>query len=71
MYQNRIEKYDMTAAVLKSFDELLHETVNEFKKIYKIQPEIAACAPGRVWVYIQFTDEFHKTHFKITFLTEI
>jgi hypothetical protein len=48
LYQNRIEKYDMTAAILKSFDELLHETVNEFKKIYKIQPEIAACAPGRV-----------------------
>jgi hypothetical protein len=44
----RIEKYEMAAEILKSFDELVHETVNEFKKLYNIQPEIAACAPGRV-----------------------
>lgn len=49
------------AAVLKTFDELLHETVAEFKRQFQVKPDIAACAPGRVNLigeHIDYVDGF-------------
>lgn len=36
------------AAKLPTFDELLAETVKSFRDVYKVEPDVAACAPGRV-----------------------
>lgn len=49
------------AAVLKTFDELLRETVDEFKRQFKVKPDLAACAPGRVNLigeHIDYVDGF-------------
>lgn len=49
------------AAVLKTFDELLNETVDQFKRQFKVKPDIAACAPGRVNLigeHIDYCDGF-------------
>lgn len=36
------------AAKLPTFDELLTETVQSFRDVYKVEPNVGACAPGRV-----------------------
>lgn len=49
------------AAILKTFDELLNETVDEFKRQFKVKPDLAACAPGRVNLigeHIDYCDGF-------------
>lgn len=49
------------AAQLPTFDELLNETVDGFKKLFQTKPTIAACAPGRVNLigeHIDYCDGF-------------
>jgi galactokinase len=49
------------AAQLPTFDELLAETVKSFVKSFNCQPNVAACAPGRVNLigeHIDYCDGF-------------
>jgi galactokinase len=49
------------AAQLPSFDELLEETTRSFVKSFNCQPNIGACAPGRVNLigeHIDYCDGF-------------
>lgn len=49
------------ATQLSTFDELLKSTVKSFKSIYKAEPNIAVCAPGRVNLigeHIDYCDGF-------------
>jgi galactokinase len=52
---------DDMAAQLPTFDELLKETVGSFEHLYKLKPNVAACAPGRVNLigeHIDYCDGF-------------
>lgn len=49
------------ATKLPTFDELLKNTVQNFERIYKTQPDLAACAAGRVNLigeHIDYCDGF-------------